>query len=119
MNTITSPSVFNSPASASWIPICLPKFNPSGFLNTYITFLRKDEPPLNSQDVQQPDGNAGSSQAGVELDSGHHRNPNDLNDCGIALVCVCRGGDFDMIRSWCDSAIQVTLQLCVYEVNTD
>ena len=112
MNTITSPSVFNSPASASWIPICLPKFNPSGFLNTYITFLRKEE-PLHSQDVQQSDGNVGSSQAGVELDPEHQQNTNDLNDCGIALVCVCKGGDFDMIRSWCDSAIQVTLKLCI------
>ena len=37
LNTIHSPSIYNSPANASWIPVCLPKFNPSGFVNAYIT----------------------------------------------------------------------------------
>ncbi|KAF9049532.1 DUF254-domain-containing protein [Hymenopellis radicata] len=45
MNTVHNPSIYNSPASASWIPICLPKFNPSGFLNVYIAFLQREDPP--------------------------------------------------------------------------
>ncbi|KJA17429.1 hypothetical protein HYPSUDRAFT_146508, partial [Hypholoma sublateritium FD-334 SS-4] len=43
LNTIHSPSIYNSPANASWIPVCLPKFNPTGFVNAYITFLRRDD----------------------------------------------------------------------------
>ncbi|KAF8908989.1 vacuolar fusion protein MON1 [Gymnopilus junonius] len=43
MNTIHSPSIYNSPASASWVPVCLPKFNPAVFVNAYIAFLRKDD----------------------------------------------------------------------------
>ncbi|KAF8967063.1 vacuolar fusion protein MON1 [Flammula alnicola] len=43
LNTLHSPSIYNSPANASWIPVCLPKFNPAGFVNAYITFLRKDD----------------------------------------------------------------------------
>ncbi|KDR82664.1 hypothetical protein GALMADRAFT_57126 [Galerina marginata CBS 339.88] len=51
MNTIHSPSIYNSPASASWIPVCLPKFNPAGFVNAYITFLRKDDSGLNESGI--------------------------------------------------------------------
>ncbi|KAF9046459.1 vacuolar fusion protein MON1 [Panaeolus papilionaceus] len=43
LNTIHSPSVVNSLASASWIPVCLPKFNSSNFVNACINFLRKDD----------------------------------------------------------------------------
>lgn len=31
-----------------------------------------------------------------------------LNETGIALVCVSGGGDLDVIRSWCDTVIQVS-----------
>ena len=34
LNTVTAPAVANSPAS--WIPICLPRFNSSGFLYAYV-----------------------------------------------------------------------------------
>ncbi|KAJ6585164.1 vacuolar fusion protein MON1 [Mycena capillaripes] len=68
LNTIHAPSILNSPASASWIPVCLPKFNPAGFVNAYISFPRKDD--------------------------------------GIGLICISGGGDFETIRSWCDSATE-------------
>ncbi|KAF7365043.1 Helicase with zinc finger domain 2 [Mycena venus] len=41
LNTIHVPSTLNSPASASWIPVCLPKS--SGFVNAYISFPQKDD----------------------------------------------------------------------------
>ncbi|CAA7261420.1 unnamed protein product [Cyclocybe aegerita] len=106
MNTIHSPSIFNSPASASWIPVCLPKFNPAGFVNTYITFLRKDntsqpqETPiaLSSDDASSPVSEESSS-------SGKSDSQEGLNESGIALVCVSVGGDFDLIRNWCDAVV--------------
>lgn len=105
MNTVHSPSIFNSPAAASWIPVCLPKFNPSGFVNMYITFLRKD-------DIVTPVNTPPSSHATPEL----HRDDaatikldpeESLNESGIALVTISAGGDFETIRNWCDSAISV------------
>lgn len=49
INTIHSPSIINSSASASWLPICLPKFNPSAFVNAYVSFLRRPEDSVPSQ----------------------------------------------------------------------
>lgn len=43
INTIQSSSVVNSSATASWLPICLPKFNPAAFVNAYVTFLRRKD----------------------------------------------------------------------------
>lgn len=43
INTIQSSSVVNSSAAASWLPICLPKFNPAAFVNAYVTFLRRKD----------------------------------------------------------------------------
>ncbi|EIN12968.1 DUF254-domain-containing protein, partial [Punctularia strigosozonata HHB-11173 SS5] len=42
LNTLHSPSILNSSASASWLPVCLPKFNPSGFANVYVSRQRGD-----------------------------------------------------------------------------
>src|SRR5882762_6782815 len=39
INTAHSPSIINSSASASWLPLCLPKFDPAGFVNAYVTFI--------------------------------------------------------------------------------
>ncbi|CAE6455105.1 unnamed protein product [Rhizoctonia solani] len=38
LNTLSAPALRSS-ASASWLPICLPKFNPQGFLYCYVSFL--------------------------------------------------------------------------------
>ncbi|GJE86335.1 trafficking protein Mon1-domain-containing protein [Phanerochaete sordida] len=48
INTVHSPSIINSSAAASWLPICLPKFNPGAFVNAYVSFLRRGD------DHQQP-----------------------------------------------------------------
>lgn len=107
MNTIHSPSIYNSPASASWIPVCLPKFNPSGFVNAYITFLRKDD-SVHPQDslAFAPDDD---SKSGPPTDSGSVKSdPQDgLNESGIALVCINGGGELELIRNWCDSVVKV------------
>ncbi|EUC61720.1 trafficking protein MON1 [Rhizoctonia solani AG-3 Rhs1AP] len=47
LNTLSAPALRSS-ASASWLPICLPKFNPQGFLYCYVSFLDAE------QDSQDP-----------------------------------------------------------------
>jgi disulfide oxidoreductase YuzD len=39
--TIAAPSIKGT--SANWLPICLPKFNASGFLHAYVSFIRSEE----------------------------------------------------------------------------
>lgn len=42
LNTIYSSPSLVAPGSESWIPICLPKFNPNGFLHALVSFIHKD-----------------------------------------------------------------------------
>ncbi|KAF7299617.1 hypothetical protein HMN09_00967100 [Mycena chlorophos] len=95
LNTIHAPSILNSPASASWIPVCLPKFNHSGFVNAYISFPRKDD----GLQVQTPAPAAETPTTPASLSLSRPL------DSGIALVCISAGGgtsDFESIRTWCD-----------------
>jgi hypothetical protein len=93
INTVHAPSILNSPASASYIPVCLPKFNPSGFVNAYISFLRKDDESSRAGHSGLMDMLSGNE--GREVES------------RIALVCISAGGDFETIRTWCDGVTQV------------
>uniref|UniRef100_D8PXI0 Vacuolar fusion protein MON1 n=1 Tax=Schizophyllum commune (strain H4-8 / FGSC 9210) TaxID=578458 RepID=D8PXI0_SCHCM len=51
LNTVYAPSILNAPASTSWIPLCLPKFNPSGFVNAYISFLSRPDTTYDDPNV--------------------------------------------------------------------
>ncbi|KZS93425.1 DUF254-domain-containing protein [Sistotremastrum niveocremeum HHB9708] len=42
LNTLAVPSLSSSVATASWIPICLPKYNPQAFLHAYISYLNPE-----------------------------------------------------------------------------
>ncbi|KAJ7784388.1 vacuolar fusion protein MON1 [Mycena metata] len=99
LNTIHAPSILNSPASASWIPVCLPKFNPSGFVNAYISFPRKDDGLEAEQQTSSED--LANSVTTVKPRYAHH-----ALDSGIGLICISGGGDFETIRAWCDSATE-------------
>lgn len=92
MNTIHSPSILNSPATSSSVPICLPKFEPSGFVNAYVSFLRRD-PEDGSSRFSETDPPRTPGLSAPEFDT------------GLALVCINGGINFDNIRSWCDSAV--------------
>lgn len=65
INTVHSPSIINSSAAASWLPICLPKFNPGAFVNAYVSFLRRGddhrEPATPTLDASEQGGAAESS----------------------------------------------------------
>lgn len=93
MNTVHNPSIYNSPAAASWIPICLPKFNPNGFVNAYISFFQRDNP---EEATTLGPGTPQSNPSVNVVDA----------DVGTALVCLSGGADFDTIRSWCDGVTQ-------------
>lgn len=106
LNTLNSPSILNSPASASWIPFCLPKFNPSGFVNAFIAFLRKDDIGAQGAHNTPPHDKTFSTEHlenGAESPSGS----NGLNEADVALVCITGGGDFEAIRGWCETVITV------------
>ncbi|KIY72503.1 DUF254-domain-containing protein [Cylindrobasidium torrendii FP15055 ss-10] len=83
LNTAHNPSIYNSPASSSWIPICLPKFNSSGFLNMYISFLQRED----------HEGSTFSAASSDAVDS-------------TALICISSGANVDTIRTWCDGVKQ-------------
>lgn len=106
LNTIHSPSIYNSPANASWIPVCLPKFNPTGFVNAYITFLRKDD-TVDLQDISNASVHSAENPAPTETDAEVPDPQEGLNESGIALVCISGGGELEFIRNWCDSVIHV------------
>ncbi|KAJ8696394.1 Vacuolar fusion protein mon1 [Pleurotus ostreatus] len=114
LNTIYNPSILHSPASTSCIPICLPKFNPSGFMNAYISFLRKPEGVPTSTDA--PSNSTVSSRPhSPELPAGDHvpapvlfpsTDSSDREDPTLALVCLNGVGEFDTIKGWCESVSQ-------------
>ncbi|KAH7919246.1 DUF254-domain-containing protein [Leucogyrophana mollusca] len=120
VNTIYSPSIFNSPASASWIPVCLPKFNPSGFVNAYISFLRRpDSKSGDEAETSHQAINEGPSGQAIDI-HGEAENPATptaaampkptpngfTSDAGIGLVCISGGAEFETIRGWCDTVAQ-------------
>ena len=106
VNTIHSPSIFNSPAAASWIPVCLPKFNPSGFVNAYITFLRK--PEHSEVGASNTENDRQSHPAGPSQQVG-------LLDTSIGLVCISGGGEFETVRGWCDAVAEVGVFITVLD----
>jgi len=106
LNTLNSPSILNSPASASWIPFCLPKFDPSGFVNAFIGFLRKDDTGVKGTHKAPPHDTAFST-GHLENAAESPGRSNGLNEADVALVCITRGGDFEAVRGWCETVITV------------
>jgi vacuolar fusion protein MON1 len=119
MNTAHSPSIVNSSASASWLPLCLPKYSPSGFVNVFVTFLQSEThseagPSAPETKAKQRVSEPGdspcltSTQEGdmAKSDPSHPR-----RDAGpgadVGLICVTANGDFESIRAWCDVVVGV------------
>ncbi|KAI0320195.1 trafficking protein Mon1-domain-containing protein [Amylostereum chailletii] len=118
MNTAHSPSIVNSSASASWLPLCLPKFNSSGFVNTFVTFLQSPEEPqsvpnapeaVSSDSTSQSEDHASTQSSPVETETSEQDIPKPLQPtttAGVGLICVSGNGDFESIRSWSDTVTQ-------------
>ena len=112
VNTVYSPSIVNSPASASWIPVCLPKFNPAGFVNAYITFLRRPDADQISSQKTTGDGEDGAA----EKSQTSWKTTRLMEDSGIGLVCISGGGELETVRAWCDTVTQVRSNICFREL---
>ena len=71
--TIAAPSIKGT--TASWLPICLPKFNASGFLHAYVSFIRSEEdtPGEHAEAERKP---------------------------SVVLILISASGDFDSVRAW-------------------
>lgn len=111
----------NSPASASWIPVCLPKFNPAGFVNAYITFLRRPDADQKSYQRTARDTEKGVAETSAsdiaESSQGitSWQTTRLIEDSGIGLVCISGGGEFETVRAWCDTVTQVCSKPCFPE----
>ncbi|THH30723.1 hypothetical protein EUX98_g3458 [Antrodiella citrinella] len=126
INTIHVPSIMNSSASASWLPICLPKFDPAAFVNAYVTFMRprsdSSEPvasPIPSPsvfgsvhgDAEEPvprdqDSNAGQDTAPASSTAQSILTAPETAPVDVGLVCVSGQADFEAVRSWCTSVTE-------------
>ncbi|PIL22468.1 hypothetical protein GSI_15156 [Ganoderma sinense ZZ0214-1] len=114
INTIHSPSILNNSATASYLPVCLPKFNPSAFVNAYVMFLPRSDPQDTSKQSPTPEGDiegtpfTSEEQPTDDAASSHslfsgvspHPSPE------VALVAVSGNADFEQVRGWADSTIQ-------------
>ncbi|TFY67857.1 hypothetical protein EVJ58_g1367 [Rhodofomes roseus] len=111
VNTIYAPSIINSSASASWLPICLPKFNASGFVNAYVMFLRRDADktpvtpsfPKASPSSQSSDLVNEGGQTSETVSKSDKASVLEKAAPEIGLVCVSGSADFEAVRSWCDT----------------
>lgn len=143
LNTVHAPSIYNNSASASWLPICLPKFNSTGFVNAYVNFVRRDGdsisvPPTftvaaattssslpaaagGDKDRDKSSTTASESGDGPELEnhSESGSRAGSLSTSGpsatsIGLICVSGETDFDVIRVWGENVIQVGSRFAFY-----
>ncbi|KAI9058311.1 DUF254-domain-containing protein [Trametes sanguinea] len=121
VNTVHSPSIMNSSAAASWLPVCLPKFNPLAFVNAYVMFLPSSNghgtpaTPATPQTEDSPateqpsEPNDEEPQSGDDVSSSAQSLPiglaSDLST-EVALVCVSGNADFEAVRGWCDTISQ-------------
>jgi len=113
MNTAHSPSILNSSASASWLPLCLPKYDPSGFVHVFVTFLQSEANPDSAVSPSEPkaksrrpSGGSTPPQEGVGTQVELPPSKRDSSSgAGLGLICVTANGDFESIRAWCDAVI--------------
>ncbi|KAK7690019.1 hypothetical protein QCA50_006663 [Cerrena zonata] len=113
VNTVYAPSILNSSASASWLPICLPKFNASAFVNAYVMFLRKTSDELkpsvsvSSRTSSEPTSTSGSRAPSIVV-TDHGSPPMSPPSppsptAEVGLICVSGAADFEAVRSWCNT----------------
>ena len=133
INTIHSPSIMNSSAAASFLPICLPKFNAAAFVNAYVTFLRRTE-GSSARPETRDDASITASTINENADQhsvAESRNI-DADEVSLAessktaaarieigLVCVCGLADFEAVRGWCNTASEVGANCLIAYTRTE
>ncbi len=111
VNTIHSPSILNNSAAASWLPVCLPKFNAAAFVNAYVMFLPHGDVPNTPQDLPS-EGEAESTAASAESDdaASTQSQPTGIaadRRAEVGLICVSGNADFEAVRAWCETVSTV------------
>ncbi|KAF9645158.1 DUF254-domain-containing protein [Thelephora ganbajun] len=107
LNTVHAPSIYNNSASASWFPICLPKFNSTGFVNTYVNFVRREgDSSLVLPTSTIAAATTNSSGDGENRSTAGSLSGPDPFPTSIGLICVTGESDFDVIRVWGENVIQ-------------
>jgi vacuolar fusion protein MON1 len=110
MNTVHSPSIVNSAASASWLPLCLAKYNPSGFVHAFITFLQSEACSESGASAPEHKAKSRISSSGDPLSEtlaqgdsfkAELSNRDVISVPDVGLICVTANGDFESIRAWC------------------
>ena len=86
VNTVLSTDALKEGGTQSWVPICLPKFAPQGFLYAHVSFL---------DDEAREDKNEKAKD--VTATSVSNRHP----DLGLVLVTANPDG-FDDMSAWKD-----------------
>ncbi|KAI0699310.1 trafficking protein Mon1-domain-containing protein [Cerioporus squamosus] len=107
INTIHSPSILNNSAAASWLPVCLPKFNAAAFVNAYVMFLPRGDVPSTPQGPPS-EGEAESTSACSEPDdtASSQSLPTGIamdRRAEVGLICVSGNADFEAVRGWCET----------------
>lgn len=118
VNTIHSPSIINSSAAASWLPVCLPKFNSAAFVNAYVMFLRKEDQTQEKQSqhsqqsptVQDSDAETRDSAEQLAEAESSHTLVEEQPAPEVCLVCVSGSADFEAVRNWCNTINQRLMQ---------
>ena len=129
INTIHSPSILNNSAAASWLPVCLPKFNASAFVNAYVMFLPrsdsssapqkalsdKDTASTHTSTEEAPaQGTAEDATAAASLSPSSSTSLSGIaptRPAEIALVAVSGNANFEAVRGWCDTVSRVSAPL--------
>ncbi|KAJ3974097.1 trafficking protein Mon1-domain-containing protein [Lentinula raphanica] len=131
LTTLASPSLSNSPASAMWVPLCLPKWNEGRMVNAYVVNIpyisgvqptaraaeqrspgvttrpsspvseQQREPQSSLDNVGQEHDIAGNAEATTGKGNEAH-----TSSPSLTLVCISGGSDFDSVRAWCDQAVE-------------
>lgn len=100
--TIGSPAVKGN--TASWLPICLPKFNPNSLLHAYASYLTLPDTAVPSQpaSTRQEESTEGG-EAPADNEEGA---TGEVHEPSVCLVIVSASGDFEVVRQWADVATQ-------------
>ncbi|RDX42616.1 DUF254-domain-containing protein [Lentinus brumalis] len=107
VNTVHSPSILNNSAAASWLPVCLPKFNAAAFVNAYVMFLPHGDVPNTPQDLPS-EGEAESTAASSDSDDAASTQSQPIGIAAdrraeVGLICVSGNADFEAVRAWCET----------------
>ncbi|KAF5344980.1 hypothetical protein D9757_013788 [Collybiopsis confluens] len=106
-----SPSISNSLAAAMWVPLCLPKWNEGRMVNAYVVNMPSAGPSPPSTSRSSPSSSPGPSIApsvagGTDSATNKRRDSATVTDSdSVTLVCINGGTEFDLVKAWCDEAI--------------